>query len=55
MKLRFTNDWLRSQIEKDAVHRMRCRHSLRDSAPIARFAQPEAATTAVAPSAKWPC
>jgi len=40
MKLHFTNDWLRSQIEKDADIECDAGIPLRDTAPIARFARP---------------
>jgi transcriptional regulator with XRE-family HTH domain len=46
MKLLFTNDWLRNQIEKDADIECDAGIPLRDSAPIARFAHPEAAPAA---------
>ena len=52
MKLLFTNDWLRNQIEKDADIECDAGIPLRDSAPIARFAHPQAAPAAAAPERK---
>ena len=39
MKLHFTNDWLRSQIEKDADIECDAGIPLRDTAPLTRFVQ----------------
>lgn len=41
MKLHFTNDWLRSQIEKDADIECDAGIPLRDAAPLERFVQAE--------------
>ena len=43
MKLHFTNDWLRSQIEKDADVECDAGIPLRDAAPLERFVQAEPA------------
>jgi len=52
MKLRFTNHWLRSQIDKDADIECDAGIPLRDSTSITHFTHPEAASVATAPGLK---
>lgn len=53
MKLQFTNDWLRKQIEKDPDVDCEAGIPLRDTSPLERFVQEEAQLAdAVAENAK---